>query len=219
MAKVTGPLLSLGGSGQIAKTQVYSKWRGISYVRQRVIPANPNTIPQQHTRGVQSWLQATWKLLDPAVQAIFTAYAKGKPLTDRNAFMKFNMTPLRGVGTVYAADCTGAVFSPGVAGGLAVPAVAAASGGAGLLTLTLTAPDLPAGWAIVDSIAVALLDKTVWNSADYTTHYSHDATAGYAPTFAGLAAGTYDVFGIFKYTKPDGSFAYSPSLGAQQAVA
>ncbi|MBA7587394.1 hypothetical protein ES708_29423 [subsurface metagenome] len=51
MAKVKGPLFSLGASGQLAKTLVYADWKGIDYVRQYVIPANPKTAEQQEQRG------------------------------------------------------------------------------------------------------------------------------------------------------------------------
>lgn len=219
MAKTTAPLLSFDAGGQIGKAQVYSKWRGISVARRYVVPGNPQTIPQQHTRGVFSWLNGVWKTMDAALQAPWLAYSKGKPLTDRNAFQKFNVQPLRGVGTTYATDATGYIASPGVNGGLAAGGIAASSSGAGALTATLTAPTLPTGWAITNAHAVCFVDKTVWNSVDFTTHYESDNTDPYAPAFTGLPTGNYDVFAFFEYTKPDGSTAYSPSLHAQQAVA
>ncbi|GAI60181.1 unnamed protein product, partial [marine sediment metagenome] len=51
MAKVKGPLFSLGASGQLAKTLVYMNWKGIDDVRSYVIPANPKTADQQTQRG------------------------------------------------------------------------------------------------------------------------------------------------------------------------
>lgn len=51
MAKLSGPLFSLGASGKIAGTLVYSVWKGTKYVRQLVIPANPKTASQQTQRG------------------------------------------------------------------------------------------------------------------------------------------------------------------------
>lgn len=41
MAKVTGPLMSMSASGKIADAIVFSVWKGVAYVRQYVIPANP----------------------------------------------------------------------------------------------------------------------------------------------------------------------------------
>jgi len=51
MAKVTGPLMSLDASGTVAKTTTFSKWKGRNYVRQRVIPHNPQSAGQQLSRG------------------------------------------------------------------------------------------------------------------------------------------------------------------------
>lgn len=51
MAKVTGPLMSLSASGTVAKTATFSIWKGRAYVRQRVIPHNPQSPDQQLTRG------------------------------------------------------------------------------------------------------------------------------------------------------------------------
>ena len=60
MAKVKGPLFSLSAAGQLAKTLVYGDWKGIDWVRQYVIPANPKTADQQEQRGfftaaVEAW--------------------------------------------------------------------------------------------------------------------------------------------------------------------
>ncbi len=51
MAKLTGPLFSLGASGQIAKTLVYFGWKGLNVVRGHVVPSNPRTTGQVTQRG------------------------------------------------------------------------------------------------------------------------------------------------------------------------
>jgi hypothetical protein len=50
--RLTGPGLSLGASGTIAKTLVFSIWKGQAYGRVRVIPKNFRTDAQQTTRSV-----------------------------------------------------------------------------------------------------------------------------------------------------------------------
>lgn len=52
MAKVTGPLMSMSASGSVAGAIVFATWKGVAYVRQLVIPANPNTADQQGARSV-----------------------------------------------------------------------------------------------------------------------------------------------------------------------
>lgn len=52
MAKVTGPLYSVGASGKIADTMVHFPWKGIAIVREWLKPANPMTSGQGDNRLV-----------------------------------------------------------------------------------------------------------------------------------------------------------------------
>lgn len=51
MAKLKGPLFSLGAAGQIGKALVYFNWKGLNVVREHVVPSNPKTDGQQTQRG------------------------------------------------------------------------------------------------------------------------------------------------------------------------
>src|SRR5438105_2731204 len=147
MAKTTAPLLSFGASGQIAQTQVYSKWKGRSYVRRYTVPANPNTADQQLTRSVFSWLQAVYKFADPLLTAPWDAYAKGLVMTARNAFTKLNLSQLRS-----ASDLTTMLFSPGALGGLP-PISITVTGSAGHILVACAEPtSVPTGWTITSAI-------------------------------------------------------------------
>jgi len=50
MAKVSGPLMSMSASGKIADAMVFASWKGVAYVRQWVIPANPQSSGQGDNR-------------------------------------------------------------------------------------------------------------------------------------------------------------------------
>lgn len=50
MAKVEGPLMSLGARGKIANTVVFFPWKGIHVVRRWTIPANPKSSGQGDIR-------------------------------------------------------------------------------------------------------------------------------------------------------------------------
>lgn len=52
MAKVNGPLMSMSASGKIGDAIVFSVWKGVAYVRQFVIPANPKKTLQGDTRKI-----------------------------------------------------------------------------------------------------------------------------------------------------------------------
>lgn len=211
MAKTTAPLLSFDARGQIGKSQVYSNWRGIPTVRRHTVPANPRTAGQTQTRTAFSWVNAVYKLLDPSVQAVWDAFAKGKPLFGRNAFQKFNLPAVRGMTGSPPGDISDFVGSPGNGGGAAPADVVLSDGGTHHITVTMTAPAIPGDWAIVEGRAVALKQQDAESDVEYTSYVAFDASAPYAPSIATPAAGTYVVAAWFKYTKPDGSTAYGPS--------
>lgn len=219
MAKTTAPLLSMGASGQIGKTQVMSTWRGVKYARRYVTPANPKSAEQTKTRGVFAWLAAVWKLLDANAQAPWTDYAKGKPLTNRNAFSKFNLAGLRGTTEAPVTTLANMMASPGSNGGLPVDAFATADATGHHLTGTITVPDLPTGWTAVKSHILVLKQQDAKTDQYYTSFYADHAADGSAIDINVAAAGTYAVFGWIDYTKPDGTKAYGPSSYKQQVIA
>lgn len=51
MAKLKGPLFSLGATQQLGKTLVFFGWKGLNVVREYVVPANPRTTSQVTQRG------------------------------------------------------------------------------------------------------------------------------------------------------------------------
>jgi len=86
MAKLTGPFMSIDASGTFADTLTASRWKGRSYMRQRVIPSNPNTAGQQAVRSILGTLaKACTAVLTSAVDPafvgspFFTAARDGAP--------------------------------------------------------------------------------------------------------------------------------------------
>ncbi len=98
MAKLKGPLMSLGASGQLAKTLVFFGWKGLDVVREYVVPSNPKTAPQTTQRsyitdGVAMVHTAQSRALTPLTSADQVAYsalaaAKGKIMTWFNQAVK-----------------------------------------------------------------------------------------------------------------------------------
>lgn len=158
MAKVQGPLLSMGGSGQVGQSHVYSRWKGRPYVRRYVIPANPQSTEQTKTRGVFTLLNDLWRIAPAAFVAPWTAFAQGKVLTNRNAFLSKNVHFLRPKGDDPADSLEGMFLSPGAKGGL----VAAASflGTGHDLVASIDVPDpMPAGWTCVGIVVAAIPEQ------------------------------------------------------------
>jgi len=215
MAKLTGPLLSFGARGQIGKALVVSKWRGVPYARQHVVPANPQTAGQTTTRDTFAHMRAMWKVATAELVAAWDRYALGRPFTGMNKFVGLNLAAMRG-------EVNSSLFigSPGAAGGLPVVDVAPVTGGAaGEIDVTWTAPALPTGWTISKAVAVAFPQGDPADPFTGVISEVTDAAAPYDQTFTGLTAGaTYVVSGWLVYTKPDGSLAYSASITATAAA-
>lgn len=94
--KVTGPGLSLDASGTIANTMTFSKWKGINYIRQRVIPTYRNSAEQIAVRGIVHDASIAWKTLDTvgaveidaAYKLAYNAAAAGMAMSGFNLFIK-----------------------------------------------------------------------------------------------------------------------------------
>jgi len=207
MSKVTAPLLSFGASGSVAKTQVYSRWKGRAYVRRHVIPANPNSSEQQLTRNAFTWLSGVWKNSPALLTAPWDLYAQGQVLTGRNAFIGQNTAALRP-----EVLNTTMIFSPGAKGGPAPTSVSAAAA-AGAINVTIVPPTPPTGWSVTQCVAAAIRSQNPQSGVLFSVAANSDATDPYVVNITGLTAGQlYVVGGWVQYAKPDGSVAYSPSL-------
>lgn len=96
MAKVTGPLLSLDASGSVAKTMTFSRWKGINYVRQRVIPTYSNSTDQAAIRDLVRDASIAWKsgatvggvVLNSAYKTAFATAASGLAMSGFNLFIR-----------------------------------------------------------------------------------------------------------------------------------
>lgn len=96
MAKVTAPFLSLTASGTLGKTLTASKWKGIAYMRNRVIPKNPNSFKQLAIRALIADATIAWKsgatvgtvVINATYKAAFDTAAQGMALSGFNLFVK-----------------------------------------------------------------------------------------------------------------------------------
>jgi len=207
MAKTTAPLLSFDAAGTVAKTQVYAKWKGRSYVRRYTTPSNPQTSEQTLTRNAFSFINQIYKFAPPEVTAPWTAYIRGLVMTERNAILKFNIPLLR-----EAVDMSDFVMSPGALGGLP-PASAVATPGNNQISTLVTAPtSVPTGWTIQSAVVAVIKDQDPQAFTDPTVIAGSDLTSTYTIVLTGLAETLYQVFSWLVWTRPDGRLAYSPSI-------
>jgi len=207
VAKTTAPLLSFDANGTIAKTAVFAKWKGRSYVRRYVTPSNPQTADQSLTRNTFGFLQAVYKVAPALVTAPWDAYARGKVLTGRNAFGKFNISNLRS-----EVDLNNLTLSPGALGGLP-PLSMAITPGSGQLSVAVTPPSvIPADWTIAAIVVAAIEDQDPQTEVAYTVTAGEDTSTPYTVLLTGLDAVLHQVRAWIRWTRPDLQVAYSPDI-------
>lgn len=93
MAAVRGPALSLSARGALAKTLVYSSWKGIPVARHYVVPSNPKSAGQVTQRGFMTAAVTAWHGFTAlALQIDYDAWrlraAQIGPMSGFNAFAK-----------------------------------------------------------------------------------------------------------------------------------
>ena len=92
MAKVKSPLMSFSATGQLAKSLVFSTWKGIDDVRQYVVPANPRSAGQVAQRGLMTDAVALWhsstRNTDDAAAFNIRASVEANPMSGFNIFCK-----------------------------------------------------------------------------------------------------------------------------------
>ena len=90
MTVTTGPAFSLDARGSIADTVTYSFWRGINYVRARIIPHNPNSQCQSKIRAVLSIGVSKWRFgfVTQGDKNYWNTYAKGLGESGFNRYIR-----------------------------------------------------------------------------------------------------------------------------------
>jgi hypothetical protein len=212
MARLTAPLLSFSGSGQIAKTQVYAQWKGIPYARRYVIPADPQTVEQVLTRDTFKNLNFFWRTGPADFVAPWTAAVQNRPMLNRNLWIKQNLALLR-----EASDLTGIILSPGAKGGIS--STITITPGDDQLTFAGDAPSpLPSGWTIVALVGVAIKQQDPQTATDFDIIAVKDTTSTYSVVMSGLESATdYVAAGWWVYQRSTSAtdLAYSAAIGAE----
>jgi hypothetical protein len=199
----------MSARGQLAQAMIFSSWKGIPYVRQYVVPANPRTTDQTETRTVFAFLNSVFRSLGAFGVVPWNLLAQGRPFINRNAMLKSNLSGM-------LPDLTLANFngSAGAHGGPSMQGFTADAGGAaGEVDWTITVGPLPTGWTVNRAGVIAIHDQDP--HLVYNGDYREQSVANPGPylgTIAGLTTlEDYMVSGWIEYQKPDGTTAVSPS--------
>ncbi len=102
MVRVTGPFLSLDARGTLGDVMTGSFWRGINYIRQRVVPHNPKSVAQTAIRDVLTDGVSKWRfgLINQTNKNWWNTYAKGLGESGVNRFMRVYVSQNYSAGTV-----------------------------------------------------------------------------------------------------------------------
>lgn len=217
MAQTTAPLMSFRARGQVGKTLVFAKWKGIPYARQYVVPSNPKTAQQTQQRGLFSWVHDCYKWLPAEATAAWAAYAKGTNMTPANAWQQKNIGALVASRKplVLKPNNDTLIFAPAVLGG---PSLGAANvvAGATKLTVSVTAPVLPTGWVQTGFLAICTPQITTFVETEPVKIFSQSAAPpAVTADITGLATGTvYVASAIMWWTRADGKIAYNAATSA-----
>jgi len=214
MAKVTGPLLSLSASGTIARTQTYAKWRGISYVRQRVVPANPRSTAQVLTRDIFTAMGQRWKQGGPLMRAPWERYASGQRFLGSNAYLGQNLNAMRG-----EVDMDAYIGSPGAKGGLPAATLVLTTVASLGIEAVVTVPATPTGWTLQGVVCTAMKEQLPEATVSDVVQEGEDLTAApYQVDFTGLVAVEYQVQAWIRWLKDNSTIAYGASISDQIIV-
>lgn len=120
---------------------VFSKWRGINYIRSRVIPSNPKSAAQQNIRDALSTMVSNWQQDIWGQQLNWNEYASGKSFSGYNGLLGVNIVDMKD-GNVLDLMRPGS-YDP-------LTAFSAATGaGAKEIDITFAATPVPAGKELV----------------------------------------------------------------------
>jgi len=84
-------MFSLTASGTLGDVITFSNWKGLAYVRSRVIPANPQTDGQTSCRSTMCAAVSSWQAedcLDATSKTSWDYYASGTGMSGFNRFVK-----------------------------------------------------------------------------------------------------------------------------------
>lgn len=140
MVKVYAPALSIDASGTLAKSMVFSKWKGRNYVRSHVKPAQPRSGSQVGVRAMFKFLAQQWAGLTSGNKATWLTPSKQTNVSEFNASTSYNQKRWRNFLTPTKAYPAALASTP--------PTIPTATATAGVrqITLVITKGATPPTW-------------------------------------------------------------------------
>lgn len=90
MARITFSPIMVEASGKVGDA-VFSRWKGIPYIRSRVTPANPQTEDQMAQRNALKHTLTLWQSIKTWAKAVWNLSASGYAMSGYNRHMDVNI--------------------------------------------------------------------------------------------------------------------------------
>ena len=143
MVKTYGPMFSLDASGTIANAITFSKWKGRSYARQRVIPSNPKSVLQVSMRAMMKFLTQEWAGIESTPKGSWDERAAAANISPFNSFIGVNQSLWREFSTPSQTDPIP------LTGTLPVAVLTSAVGGPAHMDVTFTITTPNDAWGVI----------------------------------------------------------------------
>lgn len=183
MVKVSGPLMSFDASGSLAKTAVFSKWKGRNYVRKLVIPTNPKSALQVSVRGMMRFLAQMWQGIGATPQGSWEFLADAAQVSPFNAYVGRNASRWREF------QAPSQTYPAAETGTQPVATLDSVTGGPSYCDVVFTITTLNDVWGVMIFRSPTGTFDT--SRANCIAVCEIDQTGAFVYTDSGLAAGTY----------------------------
>lgn len=183
MVKVSAPALSLDASGKLGGAMVFSKWKGRSYVRALVRPANPKSGGQVGMRSMMKFCSQEWAGLGAVPQASWDVRAEDGVISPFNAFCGYNQRRWRNFLAPTQDDPAAEAGTPGTI------INEAAAGGIRQITISFDVSVLADNWGAMIFRSPTGTFATTWSNCVQIIPAASAATFTWIDT--PLVAGTY----------------------------
>lgn len=184
--------MSLGASGSVAKTITFASWKGRSYVRRLVIPANPRSAAQVASRAIIAFLSQAWKNISALNQATWQTRADAMKVSPFNAYTSTNQ---KGMSQFPAnTSAPSKMDNPARTGTQDTLTGFGGTGGKGQVVVQGTITTKASGWGIIVEASTASGPPDTRSSIIFIIDTTANISGSTAiATITGLAPGVYNL--------------------------
>lgn len=177
MVRLKGPGLARDASGTLADTLIFSKWKGVSYLKQHASPKQPRTAGQIAMRAMMKFLSEEWAGIIAARKETWNDLATDQDISPFNAYQQINLDRWRNFHSpsqIYPA--------PEAQAGMSVPTFTATGDVRHVNLSTTNVSDPSRNWGFLIYHQFGSIPDAQWDLLDQVVHYSTPGTLNWKRT-------------------------------------